>query len=234
MTPPLPFAGFDRSRLSVHLARQAVAEVAAESRPPVRRIVMGMAGRVEALLAPAAACRLVPAEWYGRTRLLADGTALLDGLALARLGGVPHLAVGFATIGEPLGLEAAACFARGDAVAGLLLDQIGTAALHRLGRRLEAGIRLAARRSGRRAGSPLHPGDAGLPLTIQAGLAAVADAGSAGIRVTATAMLAPAKSLSMVIGIGDGARRWSQAEVCRACPSQGRCRHGLKRGEACA
>lgn len=218
--------------LARHLARRSLAELTAQARPAMRRNLARLAEEFQALLQPAAICKVVDAEWPERGRALAGGV-VLRGAGLARLTGADRVAVGFATIGEDLGREVAARFARGDRVTAVLLDQLGNAALLRLGRRLEALIRLIAHRAGQRAGSPVHPGDDGVDLGAQAELAALVEVGRVGIGVTATAMLTPAKSLSMVVALGDGVGRWSRAEICRACPSQGRCRHGLKR-EACA
>jgi hypothetical protein len=147
------------------------------------------------------------------------------------LAGATEVAVVFATIGARWSEATSACFQRGDALDGYLLDEIGTAMLERLSLRLEAMIRMDARSRGRYAGSPIEPGHAGLPLSLQPMLAQLAEVQTAGIAITSSGMISPPKSFSMLIGIGQGLRRWTRAQACRECPSFVMCLRQGRRSE---
>jgi hypothetical protein len=155
----------------------------------------------------------------------------LPGAALDRLTGATEVAVVFATIGAAWSEATKACFQRGAALDGYLLDEIGTAVLERLSLRLEALLRMNARSRGLCAGSPIEPGHAVLPLTLQPLLAELAQVESAGIAVTSGGMISPPKSFSMLIGIGAKMRRWTRAQACRECPSFAKCRRQGRRSE---
>jgi hypothetical protein len=182
------------------------------------------------LLRPVAACRVLPfsctEEEPERWRI---GGRALPGAALEQLAGATDVAVVFATIGAAWSDAISAYFQRGDTLGGYLLDEIGVAVLERWSRRIEALIRMSARSSGQRAGSPIEPGHPDLPLTVQPTLAELAECGSVGITLTSGGMLAPVKSISMLIGIGSGLPRWSHAAACRRCPSAARCRRQGRR-----
>jgi len=216
------------SHLAAGLLRRGIA-ASLSSRSPIRLRLEDLARKIDRddLFRPAIACRILPSsrEEPQRWRI---AEAILEGSILERLAGATEVAVAFATIGSSWAEATSALFRHGDAVAGCLLDEVGTRILGLLARRIEARIRIEARRQGLCSGSPLEPGQPGLSLTVQPLLAELVDARSAGIEVTPHGMLLPAKSFSMLIGIGASMRRWPRAAMCRECPSWVQCRrYGL-------
>jgi hypothetical protein len=184
----------------------------------------------DGLLRPAVACQILPFSCReGAAKLWFIGDQALPGAALDRLAGATEVAVIFATIGAAWSEATRAYFQRGDALEGYLLDEIGTAVLERLSLRIEAMLRLNAHAQGLRAGSPIEPGHVVLPLTLQPMLAELAQVQTAGISVTSGGMISPSKSLSMLIGVGQGLRRWTRAQACRECPSFAKCRRQGRR-----
>lgn len=224
-------AQVEASRLATGLMRLGIAAVPSR-RASVHKRLQELAEVIERdqLLRPAAACQVLPFSCSEIGRCEIAGRAL-SGAALDRLAGATEVAVVFATIGARWSEATSACFQRGDALGGYLLDEIGTAVLERLTRRLEAMVRIDARSRGRCAGSPIEPGHPGLPLSLQPVLAELAKVETAGIRVTSSGMISPPKSISMLIGIGQGLRRWTRAQACRECPSFVNCRRQGRRSE---
>ena len=117
----------------------------------------------------------------------------------------------FATIGAKWSDTVSARFREGEPLDGYMLNELGNAVLERWSRRIEALVRISARSRGMRAGSPISPGHSDFPLTFQPVLAELAEPQSVGIELTSGGMLAPVKSLSMLIGIGQGLRRWTRS-----------------------
>lgn len=222
-------AQVEASRLTKGLLRLGIAAVPAR-RESVRARLRELAAVIECdgLLKPAAACQILPFSSRETGCWMIAGSAI-RGAALERLAGATEVAVLFATIGAAWSEAVKASFQCGNALDGYLLDEIGTAVLERLSLRLEAVIRMDARARGLEAGSPIEPGHAGLPLTLQPMLAELAQAESAGIRVSSGGMISPPKSISMLIGIGQGLQRWTRAQACRECPSFVMCRRQGRR-----
>lgn len=223
----------DAGRLGKGLARQALATVRATSHPAVIRRLAALEAEMEGLLSPRASVRMVAARMEGRDCLRLDGGLELRGGFVNRFAGASGAAVVFATLGDAYAEHTSACFAQGKAVEAALYDQVGSKAVWRLGQRILAGLRLAARRDGKHAGGPLFPGDPGLPLSAQSVLAEIGAPAAAGVAVVAGGLLSPLKSLSMVVAVGDGMRRWSRASSCRECKFFERCRKPAETRKAC-
>jgi hypothetical protein len=157
------------------------------------------------------------------------GSRIIESVALRRLVGASEVAVIFATIGAVWSDTVTARFREGEPLDGYLLNELGNAVLERWSRRIEALVRMSARSRGLRAGSPIAPGHSDFPLTFQPVLAELAQSHFAGIEITSGGMLAPVKSLSMLIGIGQGLRRRTRSAACRECPSFAKCRRQGRR-----
>jgi len=211
-------------RFEAGLVRRAIAGV--RVRPAVQRRLGGVTELIarERLLRPVGLCRTLPVSVETPCRLVFASGQVLEG-DLERLQGAREAAIVFVTLGAAWSDAVSTCFRHDEPLQGFLLDEIGTTLLERLSRRLEAMVRLSARQRGLEAGSPVQPGQPALPLSAQPLLAETAEASSIGIEVTATGMLTPVKSLSMIIGLGQGMRRQTQKEACRECPSFARCEH---------
>jgi len=234
MTFSVP-AQVEGSRLAAGLLRLGIAAVSSP-RASVRNRLHKLAEVIERdrLLRPTAACKVLPFSCReGEPERWHIGDRALPGAVLERLAGATEVAVVFVTVGAALSEASSAYFQRGDALEGYLLDEIGTAVLERLSLRLEAMLRMNARSRGRRSGSPIEPGHAELPLALHPMLAELAEVETAGITVTSGGMISPLKSQSMLIGIGEGLRRWTRAQACRECPSFTRCqREGRRLGNS--
>jgi hypothetical protein len=215
---------FEGARLEAGLLRRVLAHM--HLRPAVQRRLGEVAESIERgrLFHPVAICRTLPVSVEAPSQLHFDGGHLIEG-NIGRLTGAMEAAIIFITLGAAWSDAVAACFRNDQPLHGFLLDEIGTTLLEQLSRRAQATVRLSARQRGLEAGSPVQLGQPGWPLSAQPLLAELAEARSAGIEVTATGMLAPVKSVSMMIGIGHSLRRWTQHEACCECPAFERCEH---------
>lgn len=202
-------AALATERTAARLVRLAGLRVGARLRPALQPALTRALARIEyeKLFRPAACCAEVPAT-------------ALD----LRIGGATAVAVGLATVGPAISEAASRCFAGGDALTGVLLDQLGTAAIELMSRRLQAVVRAAARADGRRAGSAFHPGEPMVPLAAQASLLELSGAAEVGAWLDPSGAMQPPKSISMVIGIGPTVMRRTRQDTCRECKSYVRCR----------
>lgn len=125
-----------------------------------------------------------------------------------------------ATIGPALEAEVGALFAQGRRSLALALDGVGNEMLFALSRRVQDRMLAGARRRGLCIAGELRAGDPGLPLEAQPDVLALAGAERIGVGLTGTLMMNPAKSASIVQGIGHElpAQRWSRCDDCRSRP----------------
>jgi hypothetical protein len=118
------------------------------------------------------------------------------------------------TIGA--GLETATARAMaGEPGFGLALDGLGTAAVEALASAVAERITETATAMGSCVGWPLQRG--------QRDLFRLLGLGNHAIRLHESGMMAPVKSLALVIGLGPAMR--SGASHCEFCSSRDRCRH---------
>jgi len=136
-----------------------------------------------------------------------------------------ELAVILCTIGPRLEKQVTDYSKSGKTMRGMILDGIGSTAVDMLA--LEVLRRLASEASSRgyEISSPVNPGMPGFPLTEQWNLLGLVNANEIGVRLTASGVLVPRKSTSMVIGIGPKMTRWTQAEVCARCSLRESCHY---------
>jgi len=189
----------------------------------LRALALAMA-HDDALLQPAAAWRFATLQ----SPPDADGTLWLDGVALQvpRLlparGRLCALACAVLTLGERLEQRVRELFAERRAALAVTLDAVGNELLFALSRRVQDDMLRAASRKGLQIAGELRAGDPGLPLQAQARVLQLAGAERVGVTLTSTLMMQPAKSASLVQGVGHDlpAADWSRCDDCR---SRARC-----------
>jgi hypothetical protein len=111
----------------------------------------------------------------------------------------------------------------------MILDGIGSAAVDSLVPEVLRIIVSEVSPRGYEISSPVNPGMPGFPLTEQWNLLGLVNANEIGVRLTASGVLVPRKSVSMVIGIGPKMIRWTQAEVCARCSLRKTCHYKVTR-----
>jgi hypothetical protein len=162
------------------------------------------------------------------------GDVILHGLSLQRyFSQAKFLAMAVVTIGPRIEAEISACFKRGRRLQGIVLDAIGNAGLESAISQVEGIIRPEAEKRGLELSSPLSPGNTGWALAEQFKLFELVPAEAIGVRLTQTAMMAPLKSASMLMGLGENMPIWSAHEHCDTCPQGAHCAYRLRPGSDC-
>ena len=176
------------------------------------------------LAAPAMACRIVPVVRVAGGIIELGGTTVhAPGLAGAA-GRLQAVAAAVCTLGAALERRISALFAERRRLLALALDDIGNEMLFRLADRSVATIRRRARRDGLESGIEASPGDTGLALDQQATVLALAGATGIAVSARGNSMLSPVKSLSLMVGLGQGMGLRPAPGRCDCCPSRDRCR----------
>lgn len=190
-------------------------------RPVMKEAIHELLDRVNEgdLLEPAVAYQTFPIAAITDDELtLAGSDAVLHGSVFRQI--IPdalEVTAVVCTIGPALERESARCFKEGESLRGLLLDGIGSAAVGVLGSLVCRHIEGETNGRGLQAGSPISPGSARFPVTEQRQLFQMAPAHEIGVSLSASALMIPRKSISMVIGVGHEMKTWAAADTCDRC-----------------
>lgn len=180
------------------------------------------------LLEPAIAYQTYPIKEVGHDQLFLEGDVVLHGSVLSSvLAEARELAVVVCTIGSRLEKQVAEYFNNDEALRGLLLDGIGSAAVDSLGFEVCSLIGNEASLHGYQASSPLSPGGPRFPLSEQWQLFKLAPADQIGVSLTSSGVMVPRKSISMVIGMGSDMKTWTKAESCARCNLRNTCHYRI-------
>jgi hypothetical protein len=139
-----------------------------------------------------------------------------------------ELAVVVCTIGPKLEKQVTYYSKNSETLRGALLDGIGSAAVDILAPEACRLIASEALSRGHQASSPVSPGWPGLPLTEQWNLFELVNTQEIGVSLTASGIMVPRKSVSMVIGIGPQMAAWTQADVCARCSLRKTCPYRIQ------
>ena len=207
--------------------------------PGIRRCTSSVLSQMseERWLAPAISYQIHPitdraTDWMelsGRIRLSSP-------LLMHRLRRASSVVFGVCTIGPKLSQQASAWFAERERLKAVILDDIGTTVLFKLGDHLEALISKQSSAMGLEASGPSSPGEEGFDVTAQAQVLELAGGSDIGVVVKGGGLLVPHKSMTSVIGLGEKMTRWSRGDTCAACSASERCpyRHGSVEGGTAA
>ena len=192
----------------------------AKVRPEIKDLILELLTSVKKtrLLEPAVAYEYYTVSSMNGSQISLEGDKAIHGPLLpAIFPEAKELAVLLCTIGPRLEKQVTDYSKSDEAMRGMILDGIGSTAVDMMA--LEVLRRLASEVSSRgyEISSPVNPGMPGFPLTEQWNLLRLVNADEIGVRLTASGMLVPRKSTSMVMGIGPQMTRWTQAEVCARC-----------------
>jgi len=200
----------------------------AKVRPEIKDLILELLTSVNKarLLEPAVAYEYYTVSSMNGSQISLEGDKAIHGpLIPAIFPEAKELAVLLCTIGPRLEKQVTDYSKSGEAMRGMILDGIGSTAVDIV--TLEVLRRLASEVSSRgyEISSPVNPGMPGFPLTEQWNLLGLVKADEIGVRLTASGVLVPRKSASMVIGIGPEMTRWTEAEVCARCSLRETCHY---------
>jgi hypothetical protein len=178
------------------------------------------------LLAPAAAYEYYVVRSMSGSQISLEGDKAIRGQLLpAIFPEAKELAPVVITIGAKLEKQVTGYSRSGETLRGMILDGIGSAAVDSLAPEVLRLIASEVSSRGYQISSPVYPGMPGFPLTEQWNLLGLVNADEIGVRLTASGVLVPRKSTSMVIGIGPHMTKWTQAEVCARCSLRETCHY---------
>jgi hypothetical protein len=134
-----------------------------------------------------------------------------------------HLVFGVCTLGHRMTRQIRGRFAERQRLQAVLLDEIGTVLLYQLSDYLDRCVCELAKSMSLQASGPLNPGDDGFDIHWQETVLEQAGGGAVGVSMTGSGTLAPHKSLTMVIGLGQHMPAWDSVARCNRCRSRSRC-----------
>jgi len=198
----------------------------AKVRPEIKILIRELLANVKKarLLEPAVAYEYYTVSSMNDSQISLEGDKAIHGpLIPAILPEAKELAVILCTIGPRLEKQVTDHSKSGETMRGMILDGIGSTAVDMMA--LQVLRRLANEVSSRgyEISSPVNPGMPGFPLTEQWNLLGLVNADFICVDLTASGVLVPRKSTSMVVGIGPKMTRWTQAEVCARCSLRETC-----------
>jgi hypothetical protein len=212
------------------LRRQGLGKKA-RLRPEIKSLILELLASLEShhLLEPAAAYECYSVTGMSVSQISLEGNKAVHGPALpATFPEAKELAVIIGTIGPKLEKQASDYTKNGQALRGMMLDGIGSAAVDKLIPEILKLIAAEAAQRGYEISSPISPGMPGLAMTEQWNLLELAKADEIGVSLTQSGILVPRKSVSMVVGIGPRMTRWTQAEVCARCSLRETCPYKIQ------
>jgi hypothetical protein len=203
----------------------------AKVRPEIKSLTLELLASVENnhLLQTAAAYEYYTVTGMSGVQISLEGDKAVHGPALPALFlEAKELAVIICTIGPKLEKQASGYTRNGQALRGMLLDGIGSAAIDTLIPEVLKLIAAEVSSRGYEVSSPVNPGMPGFAMTEQWNLVELVKADEIGVSLTNSGILVPRKSVSMVIGIGPRMTRWTQAEVCARCSLRETCPYKIQ------
>lgn len=200
-------------------------------RPEIKSLILELLATVESahLLEPAAVY-----EYYKVTGMSPNQVSLEDDKAIQ--GPLIHtifpeakeLAFVVCTIGPKLEKQVTHYSKSGETLRGMILDGIGSAAVDMLAPEACRIIASEVSSHGHQTSSPVSPGWPGLPLTEQWNLFELVNTQEIGVSLTASGIMVPRKSVSMVMGIGPRMATWTGADVCARCSLRKTCPYRIQ------
>lgn len=175
-------------------------------------------------LQPAVLWETFPVDSLRHERLLLHGEKFLQGQLIAQhLAGASQVIVMLCTIGHLLE-EHASHVMNDDLAYGLALDGVGSAATEALANEACHLFEEQAQGEGLKTTIPLSPGMVGWTVEHgQAQIFALLDGETVGVRLNSSGVMAPRKSLSMALGLGQDVGQLGS--TCDYCSMRETCRY---------
>jgi len=119
---------------------------------------------------------------------------------------VESLAVFLSTAGEEIGIRTRKAMSEGDPLTGFIYDIIGSIVVDATADLMQSELEIAILSAGRKITNRYSPGYCGWDVSEQHKLFRLVPDNFCGIRLTDSALMDPIKSISGIIGIGEGVR----------------------------
>ena len=189
-----------------------------------RRISIFEEARKEAetLIHPRALFILISVKQIQDGEIILQGNEVIQSRLLASLlKSAGEILVGVSTLGDALEKRVDEHFKQGDSAKAVALDGWGTAALASFARQFEKHFGTIARARGKNLSIIFEPGHAEWPLDQQQVLFRLLPAQKIGMRLTSSSLMIPKKSVSRLVGLGNGL--FAEGTKCNYCSRQKQC-----------
>ncbi|HHW74454.1 MAG TPA: hypothetical protein GX744_04270 [Firmicutes bacterium] len=193
----------------------------AKASPRVAKIAAAALDEANSLLRPAALYGTMPVLSFDGDRVAFDGGSFSGPLVARAFAGASSLTLALYTIGPALEQRMDELMGT-DMLRAMALDGAGTAALSLVSRLVEARITREVEQGDCRAGMRASPGQEGWPIEQQRILFRIIPAEEIGVELTGSCLMLPRKSVSFVMGSGEGI--CADHVSCDLCSKRGRCR----------
>jgi hypothetical protein len=192
------------------------------ARPELVSAAQDVLDEAQRLFAPAAIYTTLPVSDFQHQRVTLQGGVVFEGALVARaLAGATDVALAVCTIGPALDEQVTRLFKAGDTVRALALDGAGIAAVGGVSQAVGERMCDVASTRGSRTGMRASPGQEGWPIQQQRVVFDLLPAGEIGVRLTASCLMLPRKSVSFAVGMGPEMR--PDAVACDFCSKRERC-----------
>lgn len=172
----------------------------------------------EQLMAPRAAYRAIPVAGQEPDQIrLANGTALHIPQVQRLWGPLRAVGVAICTIGEPVEVRVRELFEAREFPLAVMLDSVGSAAAECLAEYVNDLLCQVAIPENLKATNRVSPGYAGWDVSEQAALFSLCPGDPIDVRLNNYCVMTPAKSISLLVGIGPDARVDHYFTQCRRC-----------------
>ncbi len=194
---------------------------------PAAVMVAGLLARLreEQLLRPQASYRCVALRHGSQAGFDPEAAGLFEpGRRLSQRSRAGFIVAAVWSLGPDVSRAIADGFRQRRALQALVLDEIASLLVFRLGEQLFARLRQQLAVQGLGVGRPQRPGDGVVTLGAQAALLQLAGAGEVGVTLAGGGVLSPLKTGTALAAVGQRVRQPRQEAACAACASRAGCR----------
>jgi hypothetical protein len=164
--------------------------------------------------------------------VLADGTRIGGGPVVTVVGGAEALIAAVCTVGFGADRLIEEAQKGRQLFKAMLLSDLAAWGVDMLRQELCWWLEEDAHRQGLRVSTPLSPGESAWSVEDQAVIFSLLDAGQIGVSLSASLMMTPIKSLSLIMGIGSQPLGVEGASNCDFCSIKERCSYQSLRPHA--
>jgi hypothetical protein len=199
------------------------------SRPSIREDWEAALAEAPGLIHPAAVWDVFPIREFKHQRvILANGKRLTGGPVADVMAGATELLVGVCTVGAEINQRVTAEQKDGGRLLGMFFDSLGTWAVGQVRQQWFQQLEREFLDEGLHVSTPLAPGESEWPVSEQAVLFSLVDAGCIGVTLAPSMMMYPLKSTSMIIGVGAGPLGSEGGANCDFCTIRDTCTYRQK------
>lgn len=181
--------------------------------------------RRDRLITPQASFGCIDVRRGARRRIdLQDGSTLALERPIAQMSHAESILAAAWSLGPGVSHAVSEAFRRRTGLQALMLDEVASLFLFRLGERLLERLRQRFAARGLCIGAPLAPGDGALALTAQGLVLKLADARQIGIGLGQSGVMSPLKTATAVAAVGRRIRAPQRDWSCTGCASIAACR----------